>query len=212
MSWSETYDFRWNKRFPPALNVFSELRGSQLLNVLPPHVRFLFLTVSYKANPVITTLLPLLFYSGNRCSNSKFHWKHFWRNSPVKPTENDAPWNCSLLVKPPQETSGWRCEINLIGLSLLLEISARQAPPHTPVPPTYYLPAAAANCIDYLCLTVQPVWPQFIGCQQRCCLSLSGKNMSHRLYVGSCIGVCMCACLCRSLCIYAVLQYVAENM
>lgn len=32
-------------------------------------------------------------------------------------------------MKPPQETSGWRCEINLIGLSLLLEIFARQALP-----------------------------------------------------------------------------------
>lgn len=55
-------------------------------------------------------------------------------------------------MNPPGETSGCQRKIKLIGLSLLSEISARQAlSPRVPL--AYYLPAVD-NCVAYFCLAV----------------------------------------------------------
>ncbi len=109
---------------------------------------------------------------------------------------------CLLYVNPPRETSGCQCEINLIGLPLLLEISARQAL-SSHVPPTYCLPAAA-NCILLLVCACE--------CDRIYRLSevpvyLGQENMSDRLCV--CVCVCVCVCGCACVCAHAFLRVCA---
>lgn len=77
-------------------------------------------------------------------------------------------------MNPSRDTSGCECKNDLIGLSLLSEISARQAfSSHVPL--TYYLPAAAANCILLLVCACECDYNLY-GCQ-RCFPSTLGRKI-----------------------------------